>query len=290
MLKLDTPVTVNAGEVYTLTLGILDSNRVLNACGPVDANPADLHPAITQTVPGPDHCLVQSASPYAITIPIQESGLLEAVTLSQLVDQTAPAGLQTLELTIRPGGDDQQGSTASLTADLAPGPSGLGAGYTMTLDRPIRFEAGENYSLSLALTSGDGVVSVRGSAVANEGDWDDGLPLRVEGYDAFSGIYTPGLNFNMYTDDNSDKLEHFINVYDQSEYLLISSNRQWGSLPRLPERFPMTSLHYRHLLGCPDDKTILGATALLSRVCSMETWVLSWWQYFNRIPRSVHSA
>ena len=126
----------------------------------------------------------------------------------------------------------------------------------MTLDRPLALEKGQTYSLSLALQSGDGVVSVQGSAVANEGDWDDGLPLRVDSYDAFGGIYTPGLNFNMYTDDNPEKLDHFIDIYDQTEYLLISSNRQWGSLPRLPERFPMTTLHYRHLLGCPDDRTI----------------------------------
>jgi hypothetical protein len=79
---------------------------------------------------------------------------------------------------------------------------------------------------------------------------------RVAGYDAFGGIYTPGLNFNMYTDDNSGKLEHFVDVYDQSEFLLISSNRQWGSLPRIPERFPMSTLHYRYMLGCPEERTI----------------------------------
>ena len=127
----------------------------------------------------------------------------------------------------------------------------------MTLDHPL--DPGKRQELQPLPGPGlrqMGLSACSGSAVANEGDWDDGLPLRVDGYDAFSGIYTPGLNFNMYTDDNPDKLEHFINVYDQTEYILISSNRQWGSLPRLPERFPMTTLHYRHLLGCPDDKTI----------------------------------
>jgi YYY domain-containing protein len=92
--------------------------------------------------------------------------------------------------------------------------------------------------------------------VANEGDWDDGLPLRVDGYDAFGGLYTPGLNFNMYWDDNLDKLTRFTNILDQAEYIFISSNRQWGSLPRIPERFPLTSLYYRELLGCPDERTI----------------------------------
>ena len=46
------------------------------------------------------------------------------------------------------------------------------------------------------------------------------------------------------------------NIYNQTDYIVISSNRQWGSLPRLPERFPLSTLHYRLLLGCPEDKTI----------------------------------
>jgi YYY domain-containing protein len=258
LLKFDTPLTVNAGEVYTLTLGTLDSNRVLNACGTVDAALQTPTQTITETIQGPEQCLIDSASPYILVIPVQESGLLEAITLSQLVDQSAPAGQQTLELTISPSGDDQQVSAASITADFSPTASGLGEGYMMALDHPLNIKEGKNYSLSLslALAPGNGIVTVRGSALANEGDWDDGLPLRVDGYDPFSGIYIPGLNFNMYPDDNPDKLDHFISVYDQTEYILISSNRQWGSLPRLPERFPMTTLHYRHLLGCPDDKTI----------------------------------
>jgi YYY domain-containing protein len=181
---------------------------------------------------------------------------LEGIVLSKLDDQTPASGPKTMLLTMGPTGDNQVVATASLTADFSQGAENGGEGYTMRLDRPIILEQGKNYRLSLVLESNSGSVSVRGSAVANEGDWDDGLPLRVEGYDAFGGIYTPGLNFNMYTDDNHDKLERFITIYDQTEYILVSSNRQWGSLPRLPERFPMTSLHYRHLLGCPDDRTI----------------------------------
>jgi YYY domain-containing protein len=251
-----TPPSVDAGEVVNLTLALAEGDQVLDVCGPVVVTLQTSAVLVTQTVPGPDQCLIRAGSPYVVAITVQESGLLQAVSLSQVVDQTPASVPQTLVLTITPTGDNQVPATASLTADLTPGANGLGAGYTMTLDRPLTLEEGENYSLSLGLEAGTGVVSVKGSAVANEGDWDDGLPLRVEGYDAFSGIYTPGLNFNMYTDDNPDKLEHFINVYDQTEYIFISSNRQWGSLPRLPERFPMSSLHYRHLLGCPDDRTI----------------------------------
>lgn len=256
LLKFETPFTMNAGQVYILTLALAEGDRLLDVCGPLGINLQTSTELIVQTVTGPDQCLITSGAPYVVTIMPQENGLMEAVTLSHLVDQTPAPQPQTLALTVGPTGDSQIVATATLTADLTPGPNGLGAGYTMTLDRPVTLEKGKTYSLSLALEAGSGVVSIQGSAVANEGEWDDGLPLRVDGYDAFGGIYTPGLNFNMYTDDNPNKLEHFINVYDQSEYILISSNRQWGSLPRLPERFPMNTLHYRHLLGCPDDRTI----------------------------------
>jgi hypothetical protein len=60
----------------------------------------------------------------------------------------------------------------------------------------------------------------------------------------------------MYWDDNPEKLERFLRILDQTEYILISSNRQWGTLPRIPERFPLTSAYYRHLIGCPEDLEI----------------------------------
>jgi hypothetical protein len=34
------------------------------------------------------------------------------------------------------------------------------------------------YSLSLVLASGDGLITVQGTAIANEEEWDDGLPSR----------------------------------------------------------------------------------------------------------------
>jgi len=255
-LKFKVPVPIEAGQLYYLTLSLDSSEHILDACGSVDIIIQAATELMTQTEPGPDQCAISAGTPFVVEIFPQESGLMEQVVLKQLVDETPASGPQTLLLSIGPTGDDQMVAIANLTADLSSGAESGGSGYTMHLNRPINLEQGNTYSLSLSLQSGSGVVNVSGSAIANEGDWDDGLPLRLDGYDAFGGIYTPGLNFNMYTDDNSDKLEHFIDVYDKTEYILISSNRQWGSLPRMPERFPMSTLHYRHLLGCPETQTL----------------------------------
>jgi YYY domain-containing protein len=256
LLKFDTPVNVTSNQVYTLNLGLVQGSRILDACGPVSLSLQTPLEMIVDSVAGFDPCIIQPGRTYSLSFTPHEDGLLEAISLSQLIDQTPISEQQTLEVSIGPTGDEQQVAVGSLSSDFSPGPNGLGNGYLITLNRPVTLEQGRSYSLSLTLSQGNGVISVQGSTVANEGDWDDGLPLRVNGYDAFGGIYIPGLNFNMYTDDNIDKLDHFISVYDQAEYIFISSNRQWGSLPRLPERFPMSSLHYRHLLGCPDDRTI----------------------------------
>ena len=54
--------------------------------------------------------------------------------------------------------------------------------------------------------------------MANESSWDDGLPLRMDGYDPYGGIYQGGLNFEMYWDDNEDKYERFVTTLDQADY------------------------------------------------------------------------
>ncbi len=252
----DNPLPVEAGQDYYLLLTLAAGEQALDACGPVGVILKTSTELVTQTLPGSDQCVISLGTPFVLAIKPLESGLLEGVVLSKLDNHTTVSGPKTLSLTIGPTGDDQVIATSSLTADFTQAAESGGAGYTMLLNRPVTLEQGNNYRLSLALESASGVISVRGSALANEGDWDDGLPLRVDGYDAFGGIYPPGLNFNMYTDDSPEKLDHFIDIYDQTEYILVSSNRQWGSLPRLPERFPMTTLHYRHLLGCPETRSI----------------------------------
>jgi YYY domain-containing protein len=60
----------------------------------------------------------------------------------------------------------------------------------------------------------------------------------------------------MYADDNEDKRARFLDILNETDYIFISSSRQWGTTTRLPERHPLTSAYYRYLLGCPDDRTI----------------------------------
>jgi len=91
-----------------------------------------------------------------------------------------------------------------------------------------------------------------GSVVANE-HWDWGLPLRIEGQDGFrvTGVGPTFTGFTMehYNEDTPEKREQLISWLDQADYLFLASNRLYGSIPRLPERYPMTTEYYRALFS-----------------------------------------
>jgi hypothetical protein len=144
-----------------------------------------------------------------------------------------------------------------LAGDFAAQDDPRGKGYTVRLDRPLTLVEGETYQLSLSLPPGGGAVALVGSSPAVETTWDDAIPLRMDGYDGYGGIYQGDLNFEMYWDDNPDKLGRFLNNLDRADYIFITSNRQWGTTTRVPERYPLTTEYYRRLLGCPAERSVV---------------------------------
>ncbi|HEX8992542.1 MAG TPA: DUF2298 domain-containing protein, partial [Anaerolineales bacterium] len=121
---------------------------------------------------------------------------------------------------------------------------------------PIDVVQGQQYSLRIATSGG---LTLTGAAPINESDWDDGLPLRLgpQGYDGYGGLYQGGLNLQIYFDDNADKLTRYVQTLSQGDFVFMSSNRQWASVTRIPERFPLTTAYYRLLIGCPADKDVI---------------------------------
>jgi FkbM family methyltransferase len=97
-----------------------------------------------------------------------------------------------------------------------------------------------------------------GAAVANETIWDDALPLRL------NGKPSPGETYRMkrldiHGRDNAEKIDRLCRVLNESDWLCISSNRQWASMGRRPEKYPVTIAFYRELLGCPGQENLLRA-------------------------------
>lgn len=125
------------------------------------------------------------------------------------------------------------------------------------LDRPVVIEADKDYSLRLE-PGFDESLSLRGSVIVIETSWDDALPLRIDGRDGFAGLYT-GNNQELYWPDEEDKegngipdkLERIVSSLTEGDYLVITSSRQYGSVGRLPQRWPLTVAYYRALFDCP---------------------------------------
>jgi uncharacterized membrane protein/4-amino-4-deoxy-L-arabinose transferase-like glycosyltransferase len=85
-----------------------------------------------------------------------------------------------------------------------------------------------------------------GEVIANE-HWDDNLPLRVDGKDYFRDHQ--GVMLELYGEDTPEKRDQMVGWMDQTDYIILSSNRLYQSIPRLPMRFPLTTKYYDWLFN-----------------------------------------
>lgn len=90
-----------------------------------------------------------------------------------------------------------------------------------------------------------------GSVIANE-HWDDPLPMRVENTDPFGNMFK-GLSSSSdgeiqnYAEDEPSKRDNMQKWLDEADYIVLSSNRLYLSIPRLPYRYPLTTKYYQWL-------------------------------------------
>ena len=256
-VTLAAPVPLTGGQNYTLDIAPVDQASRADLCGPVLLslhNPDGSTP--TQTIDPPDPCTTSAAQHYLASFTPENNTLLAAVAFAKAVSIPPQDRQQTLDLLVanQPGGTPEAIlARGSFTGDFNSQAQKLG--QLVALDRPVPVKEGETYYVRLE--SDGGPVTLLGAAPINESSWDDGLPLRMDGYDAYGGIYQGDLNFEMYWDDNADKLARFVKNLDRGDYIFISSNRQWATTTRVPERYPLTLKYYRELIGCPPDKDVI---------------------------------
>lgn len=201
--------------------------------------------------------LITSQNAFNSHFSVTRAGLLKEITFGRINPQE---GLDDVDGSLVVSISDMDNSNQVLVSSKLDGPFSLQAAkklnnYSVKIDPPVSLEANHTYQIMINYT-GSGAVSLSGSATANESDWDDGLPLRIDGYDAFGGIYQRDLTFQMYWQDDQEKLDRFISTLNKSDYIFISSNRQWGTTTRVPERYPLTTHFYRELMGCPIEEVI----------------------------------
>ena len=209
-------------------------------------------------IPVPSNQRLNPGAPYTTSIVASADGNVSQIYIHRLVDHEPRPGTETLKAALSAGDNPGQIlAEGEARFDLPPDERGRGHPVTILLDRAVNLEADKVYQLVLNLESDNNAsIEIKGSALATESSWDDALPLRVDGFDGYGGIYEGGLNFEMYWEDSPEKLDRFISTMDQAEYIMISSSRQWDSVGRLPDRFPISNAYYRLLIGCPADLTI----------------------------------
>jgi YYY domain-containing protein len=74
--------------------------------------------------------------------------------------------------------------------------------------------------------------------------WDDGLPFPRPGHD--SQQYA-GPVLEPWGPDNADKVAHFVKTLAGCDWIMVTSNRIYGTVTRLPTVYPMTTAYYRAL-------------------------------------------
>jgi YYY domain-containing protein len=124
-----------------------------------------------------------------------------------------------------------------------------GQRYSPTFTFPdVSIQGGMTYSVKYEIDGG-GPLRLFGEPYALETSWDDALPVSMKYYDSLGGIYNPD-NLELYGDDDFTKREQMIRILNEVEYIVISSNRAYDSMPRLPNRYPLTTRYYQELFDC----------------------------------------
>ena len=81
----------------------------------------------------------------------------------------------------------------------------------------------------------------QGAAIGHE-TWDDGIPFSFP--DGRIGERYRSVEMKPYDLDSDKKLADLMAALDQTDYIAITSNRLYGSIPREPASYPMTILYY----------------------------------------------
>lgn len=257
---LDTPLRILTGQLYYLQLSlpytaqelILNGSPSLSVLTNDGMRMDSPLPRIQQSV--------RFDRPYTMNIRLVQSGLIKSVSVPFLVDQAGVHGEKTLNLNLQVPDQGGISRTSSIRSTFSPGDDIRGGPVTFVLDESLEVEAGQTLLVSLTTESSDAQMVLQAPAPVHESSWDDAIPYPVDGFSPYSeggGIYRGDLNFEMYWADDHNKLQRFETNLDLGDYIFITSNRQWGTTTRVPERYPLTTFYYRNLLGCPEDEDIL---------------------------------
>jgi len=75
--------------------------------------------------------------------------------------------------------------------------------------------------------------------------WDDKLPVSVRG----SGKKPRAIELPMYEKDNKSKISFIADALEKGDYIALPTKRVYGSVGKMPERYPVSARYYQLLLS-----------------------------------------
>jgi len=88
----------------------------------------------------------------------------------------------------------------------------------------------------------------QGATIAVE-HWDDSLPKSLSPTLSQANYGYRHLELPMYEPDTRAKFDRVYDVLQQADYVILATNRLYRSIPRLPERYPLSTAYYRLLFA-----------------------------------------
>lgn len=194
-------------------------------------------------IAAPDPLTLAPGQPYVQAFSPAASGTLRRVTLPHALalSEGVAAGRLTIRIAHDPQGT-QRLDEAAITAIPSRSEDALGPSAQAEF-HGAALSAGETYYLVAAVDQG--AVQVSRTVISNE-TWDEGLPLRMDGYDPFGQFYT-GVEMQARWADDEAKRRMFAQTLDAADFLILPSQRAIWASCRLPLTYPMTMAYYRAL-------------------------------------------
>ncbi|MCX6054935.1 MAG: DUF2298 domain-containing protein [Chloroflexi bacterium] len=259
-IPMDHPIELIPENDYELVLQIVDPGKFLKLDGGVGLEFNAGTSKTIQYLPAPVFRLTAS-TPFQTSFTPLESGIISKINLNRVVDLLNLDNNKTLVLSILDASKpDQLLASGRITDPFLATSDPRGNTQVVPLNQSLQVDSQKSYILQLTLSGGAGAIGIYNDVPVIESTWDDPLPLGMYGYNVFgfeNGLYGNTRNLEIYWDDTKQKKDLFYSTLDQADAIFISSNRQWGTTTRVPERYPFTTEYYRSLLGCPAEKDIL---------------------------------
>jgi len=190
---------------------------------------------------------IQESVPLYVSFTMPENGIVTGVRFNYLSDPDAEFGSdngESLNITLLDGRTNTALAQKELVLQLG------NQRQSAMVELPgVPVAEGSVYTLLAEIGPG-GPITVGTSVIANE-HWDDSLPVRYEGQDPFGAFYdgTGDGQIQITHPDSEEKRQSFYRWLEESDYIILSSQRALWSLPRLPLTFPLTIRYYEALFA-----------------------------------------